>query len=80
MNGIFGMLQLMLDTPLTDQQADYTRQAMTSCRRLTDLLANILEMPSIEAGNLRCERGPFDLRDSMGFVKELFMLSARQKN
>jgi|GEM_PF-3610509 len=79
-NGIFGMLQLLQDSrPLTERQDDYITQARISCRRLTDLLDNILDISSNEAGNLRCEKAPFSLKDSVHFVKELFLLSARQK-
>lgn len=78
-NGILGMLQLIEATPLDKQQNDYIHQAMTSCRRLTDLLNNVLNISCIEAGTLTCEKEPFSLKESIHFVRDLFQLSAQQK-
>lgn len=63
MNGITGMAHLLLDTSLSDEQKEYVNTINHSARNLLLLLNDILDLSKIEAGELKLERIPFDLRD-----------------
>jgi len=50
MNGIIGMSQLMEDTPLTDEQADYIQTISLSAKNLMAIINDILDLSRIEIG------------------------------
>jgi|GEM_PF-266856 len=55
LNGVIGMLQLMQDTPLDDEQGQFIGLAMESSKRLTRLLSDILDLSRVEAGKLQMQ-------------------------
>ena len=59
MNGIIGMTELLMQTRLTDDQIEYTRNARISAESLLDILDDILDFSTIEAGRLRIEIAAF---------------------
>jgi signal transduction histidine kinase/ActR/RegA family two-component response regulator len=79
LNGIVGMLQLMETTSLTDEQEEYVATAIQSSNRLTRLLSDILDISRVEAGQVKIVREPFDLRDALDAITQLFGPSAREK-
>ena len=62
MNGVLGMLQLVQDTPLTEEQRDFITTARASAEALLHLLNDILDFSKIEAGRLDLDKAPFELR------------------
>jgi PAS domain S-box-containing protein len=79
LNGIMGMLQLLQATDPDAEQGECIELAVKSANRLTRLLADILDISSIEAGRLAVRAAEFptaELRDS---VMELFSNTAREK-
>ena len=79
LNGIMGMLQLVATTPLNEEQDEYVRTAIQSSNRLTRLLTDILDISRIEANRIEIVREPFDLRDVIDSIAQLFGPSAREK-
>ena len=79
LNGILGMLQLMQDTTLSAEQQDYTTFAMRSCRRLTSLLTDILNLARLEAGIPKAACEPLDLSDTLDAVHQIFLPAAQEK-
>ncbi len=55
MNGVLGMLELLSDTPLEDEQQDYANTARNSAFALLDVINDILDFSKIEAGRLDIE-------------------------
>ncbi len=78
LNGIMGMLQLLETTEMRGEQTDYVSTAMFSCSRLTRLLGDILDLSRVEAGKIQIQREPFNLRELLHSLGELFRPAARQ--
>ena len=79
LNGVLGMLQLLGTTPLSPEQGEYVEAAAKSCKRLTNLLADILDLSRIESGRLLVCQELFRIEDVRGAVVELFEPAARDK-
>ncbi|MFE8034837.1 7TM diverse intracellular signaling domain-containing protein [Thiohalocapsa marina] len=80
MTGILGMSQLVLRTPLQAQQRDYVQKIESSARSLLGILNDILDLSRIEAGKLRIENIPFDLRQLVDKVAQLMAVAAQEKS
>src|SRR5260370_33454144 len=52
MNAILGMVELTLDTPLTDEQRGHLNIVLTSAEGLLNLINDLLDFSKIEAGRL----------------------------
>jgi signal transduction histidine kinase/DNA-binding response OmpR family regulator len=62
MNGFLGMIELVLDSPLTGEQREQLETAQRSALSLLQLLNDILDLSKIESGRMVLEQIPFNLR------------------
>jgi signal transduction histidine kinase/CheY-like chemotaxis protein/HPt (histidine-containing phosphotransfer) domain-containing protein len=62
MNGLLGMLDLVLDSHVGGEQREQVEIAQRCAYSLLDLLNDILDLSKIEAGRMILEKVPFDIR------------------
>src|SRR5690606_9122478 len=79
MNGVLGMTELVLRTPLSDQQRNYVSIVKSSANALLMLLNDILDLSKIEAGRMELEQIPFSMRDVVVEAGRLLAVNASQK-
>ncbi|MCW8809274.1 MAG: ATP-binding protein [Rhodanobacter sp.] len=71
MTGVMGMAELLLSTPLSPLQKDYTQAMQRSGGMLLKLLNDSLDLARIEAGRMELEPAPFDPRQLLGDVSQI---------
>jgi CheY-like chemotaxis protein/HPt (histidine-containing phosphotransfer) domain-containing protein len=79
MNGVIGMLELALDTPLNDEQRDFLNISLQSAEALLALLNDILDFSKIEARKLELETIDFNLRNTVEDIAYTLAQRAQDK-
>ncbi|MDD5297221.1 MAG: response regulator [Rhodocyclaceae bacterium] len=79
MNAIIGMTDLVLDSPLDEEQREYLSLVKSSGDALLAIINDILDFSKIEAGHLDFENIPFGLRDTVGLAVRTLAVRAEAK-
>ena len=66
MNAILGMTDLVLDTPLTDDQRQCLHTVKSAADNLLGIINDLLDFAKIEAGKLELDPADFSLRAASG--------------
>jgi predicted ATPase/signal transduction histidine kinase/ActR/RegA family two-component response regulator len=74
MNGIIGMIELLLGTELDEEQLDYVGTAKTAAEQLLRIISDTLDLARIEAGRLELAPVPFSLDDCLSTLVRMFAL------
>ncbi|MEM8896938.1 MAG: ATP-binding protein [Bacteroidota bacterium] len=79
LNGVIGITQLLLDTPLNQQQEEYGRIIAKSANNLLRIINDILDFSKIESGKMDFENVEFDLGEEIQAVFQLLSIQAKEK-
>jgi signal transduction histidine kinase/CheY-like chemotaxis protein/HPt (histidine-containing phosphotransfer) domain-containing protein len=79
LNAILGSADLLSGTPLSFDQAEYVNMFQRNCRRLVALINDFLDFSRIEAGAVRVEKAPFQIRETIGDAVATFREAAARK-
>ncbi|MCX5906750.1 MAG: response regulator [Deltaproteobacteria bacterium] len=79
MNGIIGMTGLLMDTPLSPEQREYSATVLFSAESLLRIINDILDYSKIEAMKLDLEIIDFDLRMTIDDTVDMMAVKAEQK-
>ncbi len=78
LNGVIGMTDLLLQSPLSDDQRQYAKVASTCGESLLRLIEDILDFSKMEAGKFRLSHCDFDLQEVLD--RTFDMLAPALKN
>lgn len=79
MNGVIGMVDLLSDSPLNDDQHDYLQTIRKSSETLLHILNDILDLAKIEAGKMVLHPTELVIEDLLDRLMSLFTPIAHQK-
>lgn len=80
MNGILGMLEILESSKLDDAQKQYVETLRDSADFLMNILDDILDISSIEAGSIHLDEGSFSLRGLLGAATDKYRGKAEDKD
>lgn len=80
MNAIFGMSNLLAQTPLNTEQNDLVRSINQSSEILLGIINDILEIATIQNGKIIFENEPFNLPDLLTNLVNVMQYKAKEKD
>ncbi len=79
MNGVLGMTELLLGTPLSAKQRDYVQTIHSSGNELLTLINEILDISKLESGQIELDDVQFDLGALIEDCLDIFRAKAEQQ-
>jgi two-component system, sensor histidine kinase and response regulator len=79
MNAILGLTELVLDTPLTDDQRQNLKTVKSAADNLLGIINDLLDFSKIEAGKLELDLSHFSLRAAVGETLRALAVRAHRK-
>src|SRR6202035_4525886 len=79
MNAILGMTELVLDTPLEEDQRQGLKTVKSAADSLLDIINDLLDFSKIEAGKLELVPADFFLREAVGDTLRALSVRAHKK-
>jgi CheY-like chemotaxis protein len=80
LSGVMGMVDLLLETHLDEEQRDYANAARMCVESLAELLNATLEYSALEAGLLTLDESEFSVREMLEAAVSQFRAKAGAKN
>lgn len=80
LNAIVGTSDLLLKTPLTSEQRQCALMSQRSSQALLRLVNDVLDLAKIEAGTVRMETAPFDLKELFERTKRIMELRRHRRD
>lgn len=79
MNGIFGMVQLLQETALNQEQSKYVSLIKDSLKNLSDIVNDILDITKIESGKICLNEEAFDLKKTINNLYSNLLVAGNAK-
>src|SRR5438270_4064214 len=79
MNAILGMTELVLDTPLAEDQRQGLKTVKSAADSLLGMINDLLDFSKIEAGKLELVPADFSLREAVGDTLRALAVRAHKK-
>ena len=79
MNALLGMVELLSETPLNEEQRKYVRMFQRAGDNLLSVINDILDFSKVEAGQIELENIEFDLAEVLEDAIEIAAVRARAK-
>ena len=79
LNGVIGMSELLMLTPLSEDQREYARTVHSCGQTLLELINDVLDFSKLEAGKLLVESTKFDVREVVENVLGMLARQAQQQ-
>lgn len=80
LNSILGFANVLLKTKLGSEQIEFAQAIKTSGTSLNQLINDILDFAKVDAGRMRFEKQPFEIRKSIKSILYSFDLKIKEKN
>jgi len=80
LNGIIGMIELMEDTPLNNDQYEYNNIIKSCSLQLLSTINDILDFTKMKAGKITISESSFSLRDCLESCYDIVTPIAKDKN
>ncbi len=79
LNGVLGISDILLDTPLNEEQQEYVRLIHRSGAALLYVINDVLDYSKLEAGKLNMANEPLSLPSLLNDMAALYAVQAEQK-
>ena len=79
MNGVLGMMELLKETALNEQQLEYVGVAENSGNIMLVIINDILDLSKVESGKLVIEDEKFNLQETIDDLVSLFSKELKEK-
>ena len=79
MNGVIGMSNLLLRTPLNEQQLNFAKTVKSSAESLLSIINDILDFSKVEAGKLELEPLDFEIHQLMSELTAIMRFRTEEK-
>lgn len=79
LNGVMGMLQLMVETPLNEEQSEFIGLAFSSTEKLNSLTSMLLDYSLLEYGAISLNLKSFELKKMLSLYEQSFQELSREK-
>ena len=79
LTGIVGMVDLLLETPLSPEQSEYVETLRLCAAELLEMLNSALDYTALQAGELKLEKAEFNLPEALSSLVAEFRSKAAAK-